>query len=237
MNIGGVDGCKGGWLMARYVNGKYDLERYGDFGGLITENKHLDRILIDIPIGLSSKDYSRTIDARIRSELRNRHSTVFNAPCRLAVYESDHEQARKWNIQIENKSLSIQSLLIRGKIKEVDEYLCENRFGIEVVESHPELCFKYLKRTIVQSKKTNPEGITERLAIIEAYEPALVELYEEKQKEIKRKYAKRDDIIDAICLCLVNKLGAEDKLSYLLDKNVVDEKGIKIRIAYYQNQK
>jgi 8-oxo-dGTP diphosphatase len=237
MNVGGVDGCKGGWVMARYVNGKYDLEIYGDFDRLITENRHLHRILIDIPVGLSSKHFGRTIDSRIRSELKNRHSTVFNAPCRLAVYESDNEQARKWNRQIENKSLSIQSLSIRGKIKEVDEYLGENRFGIEVIESHPELCFKYLKRAIVQSKKTNTEGIQERLAIIGAYAPALVELYEEKQKAIKRKYAKRDDIIDAICLCLVNKLGAEDKLAYLVDNNVVDEKGIKIRIAYYQKQK
>jgi 8-oxo-dGTP diphosphatase len=234
MNVGGIDGCKGGWLIARHVKGNYDLELYENFASLIAQNNHLERILIDIPIGLSSINFNRTIDSKMRRELRNRHSTVFNAPCRPAVYEPDACRAKMLNIQIENKSLSVQSLLIRDKIKEVDEYLCENKNKNRIVESHPELCFKYLNNSIVQSKKANATGIHERLEIFRTYDPALVELYDSAQKEIKRKYAKRDDIVDALCLCLVNKLGGKNELYYLEDNNRIDEKGIKIRIAYFQ---
>lgn len=234
MKLGGIDGCSAGWIIVRYIDGIYDLEIYNDFKSLILNNKHLDRLLIDIPVGLSSKKFKRTIDSKLRSELKNRSSTVFNAPCRSAVYELDDELARQLNIEIENKSLSIQSLAIRGKIKEVDEYLTKNKSGITIIESHPELCFKYLNRSIVQSKKSTPEGVNERLAIIENYDAKLVELYQRKQNEIKRKHAKRDDILDAICLCLANKLGSEKNLSYLVDENAVDEKGIMIKIGYYQ---
>jgi predicted RNase H-like nuclease len=237
MKLGGIDGCSAGWVIASSLDGKYELEIYDNFKSIISNYGNLDRILIDIPVGLSSKKAGRTIDAKLRQELKNRSSTVFNAPCRSAVYESDDKLARQFNIQTENKSLSIQSLAIRGKIKEVDEYLCENKSDITIIESHPELCFKFLNKSIVQSKKSTPEGVDERLTIIENYDPKLVDLYQRKLKEIKRKHAKKDDIIDAICLCLVNKLGSEENHSYLVDENAVDEKGIMIRIGYYQNRK
>lgn len=237
MNLGGIDGCKAGWVLVKYYNGNYELDIHEDFSSLLVKNQELDRVLIDIPIGLSSKSFQRTIESKMRKELENRHSTVFNPPCRLAVYAKSDAKAKEINKQLENKSLSNQSLAIRRKIKEVDEYICGGNSSPEIIESHPELCFKGLNSNkIVQSKKTRTFGIKERLSIIEKYEPNLVKLYGEKAKEIRRKYAKRDDLIDAICLCLVNKLGFPDKLSYLLDKNNTDSEGIKVRIGYYQTK-
>ena len=89
---------------------------------LVDKTTCLERILIDIPIGLSSPGFPRTIDSRIRRELADRASTVFNAPCRAAVYEPDDEKAKDLNIKVEGISLSVQSLNIRNKIKEVDEF-------------------------------------------------------------------------------------------------------------------
>ncbi|MBT8220178.1 MAG: DUF429 domain-containing protein [Saprospiraceae bacterium] len=235
MNLGGVDGCKAGWVIARYIQGKYDLELYKDFKSLIHDNKHLDRILIDIPVGLSSIKFKRTIDSVMRSELKHRRSTVFNAPSRLAVYEKDNEKAKSINQEIENKSLSIQSLAIRDKIKQVDEYLYNKKSNVEIIESHPELCFKYLNQDILQTIKSKSNGIEERLKIIQSFEPALVDLYKYKLLTIRRKDAKRDDLIDAICLCLVNKLGFENNLSYLIDDNAVDDLGIEVKIGYFRN--
>lgn len=234
MNLAGIDGCKAGWLMVRAVDGVYDFKPYETFAHLIIDNQQLDYLLIDIPVGLSSPGFPRTIDATMRKELKGRSSTVFNAPCRLAVYEKDYQKARHLNQQVEGKSLSIQSLAISEKIREVDEYLSSTRNRITVVESHPELCFKYLNRGIVPSKKSTKEGIAERLKIIAKYEPKLVDLYHQALKDTKRKHAKRDDIIDAICLLLVNKLGFEGHFSFLTDKHDVDEQGINIRIAYFQ---
>ena len=234
MKLGGIDGCKGGWILVKYSNEEYKLKKYEDFDSLMSDNQQLDRVLIDIPIGLSSVNFNRTVESKMRAELQNRHSTVFNSPCRLAVHEENDKKAKEINKQVENKSLSNQSLSIRKKIKEVDDNLSRASSRIEIIESHPELCFKYLNKSIVQSNKTRTMGIKERLKIIEKYEPRLIELYEIKEKEIMRKYAKRDDLVDAICLCLVNKLGFDKKLSFLTDSNSVDDKGINIRIGYYQ---
>jgi len=235
MNTAGIDGCKGGWIIAKNIAGKYSINIHENFATLMADNQHLDRILIDMPIGLSSEKYARTIESKMRAELGNRSSTVFNAPCRLAVYEANNEKAKRLNEAIEKKSLSIQSLNIRAKIKEVDQYLCKKIGPTEIIESHPELCFKYLNQEIVQSKKSKPEGLAERLAIIEKYDPKLIKLYEASEKRFMRKLAQKDDIIDAICLCLVNQLGVDEQLSYLIDENKIDEKGISMKIAYYES--
>jgi predicted RNase H-like nuclease len=82
MFIAGVDGCKAGWIAVFNNKGKYSYEIFRVFSDLMGKNTSLKRMLIDIPIGLSSEGYPRTIDANIRKELGSRSSTVFNAPCR-----------------------------------------------------------------------------------------------------------------------------------------------------------
>jgi hypothetical protein len=42
------------------------------------------------------------------------------------------------------------------------------------------------------------------------------------------------DLLDAICLCLVNKLGSEAGFSYIADINKEDEHQIQIKLAYYR---
>lgn len=233
--IAGIDSCRAGWIAIFYKDGIFFFGIYNCFDELMVKNNDLERILIDIPIGLSSKGFPRTIDAKLRKELKGRSSTVFNAPCRAAVYESDDEKAKSLNIKVEGKSLSIQSLNIRHKIRELDEYLTNKGKGIEIIESHPELCFKYLnKGTVVVTRKATEKGIEERLKILNSYEPLVQKLYEQIVLSTKRKDVKSDDIVDAICLCLVNKLGNIKKLSYLKDSNKSDEKGLNFTIAYYK---
>lgn len=236
MKIGGVDSCKTGWIMVSEEGDFYNFGIYNSFHDLIINNPELSRILIDIPIGLSSENFPRTIDSLIRKELGIRASTVFNAPCRRAVYEVNDEKAKKLNQKIENKSLSVQSLNIRKKIREVDEYL-QNPYGnIEVIESHPELCFKYLNdnKTVI-SRKSTFTGIEERLELIKHFDRRLLKLYWKMLKSINRKDAKKDDLIDAICLCLVNKLGTQSGFSFITDNHIKDENQIPMKIAYYRN--
>ncbi len=233
MKVAGIDGCKYGWIIIKWVDSRYAYDVYPTFIELMRDNKDLDRILIDIPIGLSSKKHPRTIDKEMRKELQNRRSTVFNAPCRAAVYEKDNEKARQLNIQIEGKSLSIQSLFIREKIREVDQFLVESNSVVELIESHPEICFKHLNQNIVQTKKSKSEGIDERLKIIENYDSQLLDLYKSAIKIFKRSEVKKDDIVDAMVLCLANRLAKGNTLSFLTDSNTIDEEGIKMRVAFY----
>jgi len=155
MIVAGIDGCKKGWIMIKSSNGNYSFGVYTNIFDLAADNEDLDRILIDIPIGLSSKKIKRTVERNLRIELKNRSSTVFNPPCRKAVYEYDYNLARLINIKIEGKSLSIQSLAISNKIRELDILLAA-KHKVEILESHPELCFKYLNegKTLL-SRKSN----------------------------------------------------------------------------------
>jgi 8-oxo-dGTP diphosphatase len=84
-------------------------------------------------------------------------------------------------------------LNIRKKIREVDEYLQKTNEKAEIIESHPEMCFKYLNEgKVVMTKKSSETGIAERLRIISQYDNKLVALYEKMMKSVKRKDAKAD---------------------------------------------
>ena len=238
MAYAGVDGCRKGWIMINFAEGEYSFGVYKEFRELAAENQDVDRILVDMPIGLSSADNPRTIDRLLREKLDARKSTVFNPPCREAVYAEDSESARKKNIATEGKSLSIQSLSLRDKIRQIDEYLqYPGKSKIELIESHPEFCFKQLNSGItVLSKKSKPAGIKERLGILEQYESRAWEIYRGIIGSTKRKDVKPDDINDALCLCVTNKLAGRSGLSYLTDNNLYDSRGIMMRIGYWRKE-
>ena len=234
MIVAGVDGCRFGWVMVKWNGNNYSCGTYRSIGVLINDNKDLKRILIDIPIGLASAKTKRTVEQKMRRELKYRHSTVFNPPCREAVYELNDEAARTINIEIENKSLSVQSLNIRNKIKEVDELL-RAPISLNMMESHPEICFKYLNTgATLLSNKSKESGAIERLKILSNFDRNIKDYFKKVSKQTLRKHVKKDDIIDAMCLCLVNKLGTETKLKYIIDENIKDDYGIEIKIAYYK---
>ena len=228
----GIDGCKAGWIIVKTVGTDYTFGIWQHIGELVRANADVRRFLIDIPIGLGSQSHPRTIDGILRRELGKRSSTVFNAPVRTAVYAKNYTEAKAKNRAIEGKSISVQSFNICTKISETDEFLTQQNH-IEMIESHPELCFKYLNGgKVVLSKKSTTEGIEARLHILSQYDPKISELFQKILAETKRKQAKKDDILDAICLCVVNQRAAEN-LHFLKDKNQSDEKGIEIKIAYF----
>jgi len=239
MVLGGVDGCHKGWILVKYMNDNYTYGVYENFQDLIDEHPEMDSILIDMPIGLSSRSHKRTIDHLLRKALKGRASTVFNAPCRDSIYITDVEKAKQKNREIEGKNLSIQSLSLCEKIKQLDVYLQKTTSKqIPVIESHPELCFKYLNKghQVLLSRKSTKEGLAERLGILKQYESRIEVLFEKIVKETKRKDVKKDDIIDALCLCIVNKWGTQEKMHFLQDVNCnQDEKQIALRIGFYKS--
>jgi len=175
----------------------------------------------------------------MRAVLGNWSSTVFNAPARAATKTNDNTEARKINIALTGKSLSEQSLHIMPKIRDVDEFLRIEDFkqsALEMYESHPEICFKYLAGTILQTKKSKPEGCAERLELLMRYDTDVKKIYDEICVEELRKHVKKDDILDALCLCVVNRLAGNSKLRILKDKNDKDENNIAVGIAYYEGK-
>lgn len=229
----GIDGCKSGWIMVKHSDDNYQFGVYNNIRQLFAENPDIDRSLIDIPIGLSGQSFNRTIDASLKKALGVRHSTVFVPPCREAAYLTDYEAAKAKNIALTGKSLSIQAFHISRKIKEVDEFVQQNS-DVQIIESHPEFCFKNLNGSeILLSKKKSIQGEFQRLFILSKYDERLLNLYEKIRGNTPKKTVTNDDIIDAMCLCLVNQLAGREGLQILKDENDTDEKGISIGIGFY----
>ncbi len=229
--LAGVDGCRAGWIAVFIDSGRFTYGLYPHFKDLLHDNPRLERILIDIPLGLSSPGYPRTVEALLRKELPGRGSTVFNVPCRAAVYEADKAKARAHHIRVEGKSLSEQSLNICGKIRDLDALLPLEK-GPVLLESHPEAGFKSLNEDkVVLTKKNTPEGLAERVALLQAVNPQTQKVFTRMCGTFKKKDVKSDDILDALCLCVINTLSEEKGLRFLEDQNSRDEKGIPIRVA------
>ena len=232
MKIAGIDSCPLGWIVIIHDSKKFGFEAVKSIEELVKLHPDLQRIFIDIPIGLSSKTFERTLESSLRKELGNRSSTIFTPACREAIYASNYDEAREINKKIVGKSVSIQSYNISKKIKEVDLFLETKQEHLEIYESHPEICFKYLNNEkVIQSKKSTAEGFQERFqTLINSY-PELEQVYNSIQNSFAKSKVKPDDILDAMVLCVAN-LNSENNPRFFQDENNIDEKGIFVRIGY-----
>ena len=229
INAAGIDGCKSGWLIFYYQDKHYQFQLINSISDAtgIFERSH--KIFVDIPIGLSSENYNRQIEKQMRKLLKNRSSTIFTPPCREALKQVDYDEANPINRQITGKGLSKQAFNIGKKIAEVDDFLKTNR-SFQLVESHPEICFKILNGQVLLTKKNTLEGQQERRKIISNISIELDKTIAKALKTYPKSKAQPDDIIDAAILCL----SAQMSLSFnsLVWKDIVsiDENGIEIKI-------
>lgn len=231
MNVIGLDACKMGWCGIGLVEDTYIYECFENLTALWHSHPNLNRILIDIPIGLSSKNFKRTLDAKARTLLQKRKSSIFSPSCREALYEDNYKDALTINKQICGKGISIQAYNIGPKIKEVDEWYNTKPEQLQVYEAHPELCFKSLNQnTDLDFSKHDKVGIEERKSILFNQNKSLEQIYVQVLKVYKRNQVKPDDILDAMALFLVNL--NNNNLKYVVDQNKVDETGKHLKIIY-----
>jgi len=93
----GVDICTKtgkyqGWVaFGQDSGGSYGFEDYRNIADLMAEHHDADCLLIDIHIGLpeNNQDEIARPDRELRSRLKGKSSSVFNTPCRQAVYCPD----------------------------------------------------------------------------------------------------------------------------------------------------
>jgi predicted RNase H-like nuclease len=202
--IWGVDACRGGWIARGAVGWVFAT----DFSALM-QAVHPFCMLVDIPIGLSGDGYLRETDAYARRELGRRGASVFNAPCRKAVYAVDYPSANKINRIETGKGLSKQSWNICRRIREVDTLLREQKHLQDMLfESHPELNFKRLNGNIdLQYSKKQVEGREERLQILSRHYAYTRQQFQSGMQQFQRQQVQADDLLDAMCLHVVGQLG------------------------------
>ena len=235
----GVDGCRGGWLIA-----KTDGDR-GDFSTLslsvvpklaqalkekalkekALKEKASPLVLIDMPKGLLS-DKARRIEGLARQLLKGQASTVFNVPVVEAVFADRYEDASAINHRMTGKKLSKQAWYLCPKIRELDELLAEESSLSDVIyEAHPELVFRLMAEVQLPKKKL-PEGLTARLGLLERAGVPATQLINDLMDQYPRSVCFADDGVDALVLLLLAHSPSED----LDQEPEVDRQGISINL-------
>jgi predicted RNase H-like nuclease len=227
MFVAGVDGCRAGWVAF-----KVELPSLATSVDLVDLPKMLNSrptdllsLAIDIPIGLL--DCSRACDKAARKLLgQPRGTSVFAAPCRLALAATTHASASQINREKTGRGLSQQAFGIIPKIKQVDDAISSDsqRWAFEV---HPEVCFWALnrRRPMAHNKKTG-EGASERVALLRPFFP-----------DIDRHLANRpprvgaDDLLDAAAAAWT-VLRWHRKEAECVCPPEHDEKGLAVSIYY-----
>ncbi|RRO19631.1 DUF429 domain-containing protein [Flavobacteriaceae bacterium 14752] len=230
-NFIGLDACKMGWCGIGQIDGGLIWDCFKSLEDLIKDYPQIKLILIDIPIGLSSKHFNRTIDVKARTYLNKRKSSIFSPPCREALYTKNYKEALEFNRKITGKGISIQAYNISPKIKAVDEWLNTKPKDLDIYEAHPELCFKSLNNNKdLKYSKHDKTGLKERQNLLFTLDQNLKSIYEDFLKTYKRKQIKPDDILDAMALYLIAK--KQRPLQYISDKNNKDATGIPVQIVF-----
>jgi len=196
----GVDACSGGWLATGIIDGRSIASLYSDFKKLWLKHSDADRILVDIPIGLSEQG-RRECDEEAKDLLGCRGISVFYTPCQQAVRAEEYEEANKAHRKEIGEGLMKQAYNISPKIKQVAEIISEYDTAEDVIlESHPEVCFYALNRQPIAYPKSSERGRKLRLHLLNQVLSDPNQEYQKIMSATLRKDVARDDILDALVL-------------------------------------
>ena len=134
----------------------------------------IDRLCIDIPIGLPTGPDERAVDKQCRSHLA-RKSTVFRVPIREALEadtpEEVNRKSRDGTQTEDTDGVGVQppAYAIRNQILEVNNFIdeCTQDTTDTLYEVHPELCFTAFSRSPPQYSKTTAHGAAERIEALD----------------------------------------------------------------------
>lgn len=227
MTVIGADGCPAGWFAVAVTDTGLEYDEYQVVSDLVVASPGEATFLLDVPIGLPETEV-RECDVLARKMLGCRGASVFVTPCRSALAAESHEEAKAENLDAQDRSVSIQTWNIRGKIRDADGYLREHT-DAPVIESHPEMCFFGLNdgAPLAYSKATE-KGRDVRLAILEREHDGVRDVYESALAEYDRQDVARDDILDAIALAIS---GTKERSTIPADPPA-DAEGLPMRIQY-----
>ncbi|MDD3138345.1 MAG: DUF429 domain-containing protein [Lachnospiraceae bacterium] len=220
----GIDGCKGGWIVAEILKGKLNFYKFSLLDEFV-DKLSFDSCLIDMVIGLQGTDQDIRPDSLARHEMKGRASTIFPAPCRSAVYGETKEERIARNVSVLGKKFTSQTDAIIPKIREVDLFLQNNKSYMNVIEeSHPEVCFARLKGSVLMSSKHTDEGIKERSEILSKYVDGVC--FTDIKELSSSMKCNMDDIADAVCLAIVANLKSLDMTETIPKRPMKDETGL-----------
>jgi len=156
---------------------------------------------IDMPIGVPSREASRTCDRAVRKLLPSGYAaTVFNPPVRAALDVPTYAEACTASEEACGKRLSKQTWFLVPKIRSLDRALRLHPDPDQVFEAHPELSWAALAHPHVLPKKHTEEGLYQRRSLLAALHSQAGDLFEEIVGTLRRYEAGVDDVLDAMVL-------------------------------------
>lgn len=173
----GIDGCRAGWVAARWRGGKLSFSVHPFLLDALE-----GPVALDMPIGLPDRP-GRECDRLARQLLGPRRSSVFSPPTRAVLAQNAF------------RGVSLQCYNLFPRLREVDELMTPPLQEL-VRETHPELAFARLNGAPLVFPKRKAEGRAERLELLRAelgpgWEPP------------RLTGAAPDDLLDAAVLALV----------------------------------
>ncbi|MFL2848307.1 MAG: DUF429 domain-containing protein [Coraliomargaritaceae bacterium] len=202
----GIDGCRGGWIIA-WLKSDHSAEIHyrKTLRPFLKEVPKQAIILIDMILYKAGHKVPRQFDHYAKSQLGKWHSRVFPAPPQEALIAQDYPDACQRSQSVSGKKISKQCYNLFAKIREA------NDLGIpeeQLIEYHPEIAFKQLNQnTIIEASKKTELGRSLRQTLIEGH----LKHYPSTPLKPKAKrtpsFWQPDDLLDALALALVAQNG------------------------------
>ena len=235
----GVDGCRGGWIVARAGSALRDVDfvlgrDFREVLGLAGSGTHL---AVDIPIGLADNG-ARSCDRAARDFLpTGRKSSVFPAPCRATLDGKSYPEECALNRGACGKAISKQLHYILPKIRQVDKAITP-ALQDRVYESHPEVVFAALAGNAADlHAKKKPEGQMVRLDLLAPYLGPLDPAWLDRER---RRFTRPgegaavelDDLVDALaCLIAAYRIFRGEACHFPSGREEYDSHGLRMEIV------
>ena len=95
----GIDGCRGKWVAVAISDDNFEVGKFATIDEICSKYDKTDTMIIDIPIGLPESTADIRPDRAVRKQLGRKGSSIFDTPCRQAVYAESKGLARAYNIK------------------------------------------------------------------------------------------------------------------------------------------
>lgn len=233
----GVEWAERGWLGVILHDDGWDADVFPSIMSLWKYHSDARRVLVDVPVGLPSVDSGRrTCDVEAKAYLEDRHRSVFYAPVREAVYETNLADA-KAATERAGYGIQPQAWRLVPRMREVDEFLdlYPGARG-RVRETHPEVCFRSLTDGPLAHPRRSADGRDERRAILREQDAVPDDICEAVRSQFDSpsyapSVASVDDVLAAV-VAAVTAQRSEDELSTLPDRPPTDERGLPMEIVH-----
>lgn len=231
--IAGIDGCKGGWLVAKSQNWPCRqvpfLEVCESIIAALQFTEGCDRVVIDIPIGIPSEGHIRLCDLEAKELLGPQGSSVFLTPPRGTLRARTPEEFQELHKLYRKSGAGLPVWGFLAKLKEVDKAMTPD-LQDRIIEFHPELAWRRASGKTLDSKRTE-KGLNQRKRILSKEVPELDGMLRWKQK--LGRAAAVDDILDALMGLSVAQDILDHRASKLPEGSAdTDKRGVRTEIWY-----